>query len=205
MSPRGVLVLAGGVFIVLAALVLLVGILPGDQWMREALLAAAPAPVLFVMRWANQAGSWRVLAPATVALVVFFPAIRRRWWVWVPALILASLLETAMKEVIGRPRPEGPTFGFPSGHATAAAAYFGALIYAAGELRLVARRAVRIGAAGMIVLVALARILLRAHWPSDALGGVALGLACASAAALISASTLRSPAESRSPATPSRD
>ena len=37
----------------------------------------------------------------------------------------------------------------------------------------------------MIVLVAVARVILRAHWPSDALGGIALGLALASAAALL--------------------
>jgi membrane-associated phospholipid phosphatase len=44
------------------------------------------------------------------------------------------------------------------------------------------------GLAGlMIVLVALARVILRAHWPSDALAGVALGLALAAAAGLLAA------------------
>jgi membrane-associated phospholipid phosphatase len=37
----------------------------------------------------------------------------------------------------------------------------------------------------MILLVGLARVLLRAHWPSDVLGGIALGLALASIASLI--------------------
>jgi membrane-associated phospholipid phosphatase len=46
----------------------------------------------------------------------------------------------------------------------------------------------------MIVLVALARVVLRAHWPSDSLGGIALGLALASAAAAIAAAQRR-PAE----------
>jgi membrane-associated phospholipid phosphatase len=37
----------------------------------------------------------------------------------------------------------------------------------------------------MILLVGLARVLLRAHWPSDVLGGIALGLVLASIASLI--------------------
>jgi membrane-associated phospholipid phosphatase len=41
---------------------------------------------------------------------------------------------------------------------------------------------VRIIAIAMIVLVGVARIMLRAHWPSDVVGGFALGLALASAA-----------------------
>jgi membrane-associated phospholipid phosphatase len=45
------------------------------------------------------------------------------------------------------------------------------------------RLAVRVGAVLIVLLVALARIVLRAHWPLDALGGAVLGLALASAAA----------------------
>jgi undecaprenyl-diphosphatase len=75
--------------------------------------------------------------------------------------------------------------GFPSGHATAAAAFFGAVLFLAGSLTPPARTWVRIGAIAGIVLVGMARIILRAHWPSDALGGIALGLALAAAAALL--------------------
>jgi membrane-associated phospholipid phosphatase len=90
-----------------------------------------------------------------------------------------------LKIVIGRARPEDASMGFPSGHATAAAAFFGAVIYLAGSLPTAARILVRIGAALVIVLVALARVVLRAHWPSDAVAGIALGLGFASAAALV--------------------
>jgi len=75
--------------------------------------------------------------------------------------------------------------GFPSGHATAAAAFFGALIYLAAALPPRARVAVRAASVVLIVLVCVARIILRAHWPVDTLAGAALGLALASLASLL--------------------
>ncbi len=75
--------------------------------------------------------------------------------------------------------------GFPSGHATAATAFFGALMYLAASLRPPTRIVVRAGSVLLILLVALARVILRAHWPVDALAGIALGSAFASIAALL--------------------
>src|SRR5260370_41857542 len=68
---------------------------------------------------------------------------------------------------------------------TAATAFFGALIHLAQGLPRPARRLVSVVAVVVIVLVAVARVTLRAHWPTDAAGGIALGAALASAAALI--------------------
>jgi membrane-associated phospholipid phosphatase len=48
---------------------------------------------------------------------------------------------------------------------------------------------VRALAVAMIVLVGLARVILRAHWPSDVVAGIALGLALAAAAGLLAART----------------
>jgi undecaprenyl-diphosphatase len=120
-------------------------------------------------------------------LFAIFDRARRTWWVWVTLMIAAPLAEGALKLVVGRPRPEGAAYGFPSGHATAAAAYAGALLYLSEALAPRPRRAVRLLAVMMIVLVGIARVMLRAHWPSDVIGGFALGLALASVAALIAA------------------
>jgi undecaprenyl-diphosphatase len=94
-------------------------------------------------------------------------------------------METVFKQLVGRPRPEGVALGFPSGHATAAAAFFGAVMLLAGALPPRACAGVRALAAVMIALVGLARVILRAHWPSDVLAGIALGLALAAAAGLL--------------------
>jgi undecaprenyl-diphosphatase len=190
-------------FLALASGVALTGPLPGDAGLRDLILAHASPPLTAVMHWINLAGNWRVLVPAA-PLLLLFPRTRRHWWIWLLVLIVAPSLESLLKPLIGRPRPESPAFGFPSGHATAAAAYLAALAWGAGDLRPLARRALRALAAVLILLVGLARVVLRAHWPSDALGGIALGLACAGAAVLISSSIDRSRAGPASPAPPSR-
>jgi len=191
-------------FLALAGAVRMAGVLPGDEWVRQLVLAHATPAVVALMHWINLVGNWRVLVPAT-PLLLLLPRTRRHWWVWLLVLLAAPSLEYLLKPVIGRLRPESPAFGFPSGHATASAAYLTALAYAAGDLSPLGRRLARAGAAGMMVLVGLARIVLHAHWPSDVLGGIALGLGCAGVAIFISSSTDRSPAGSTSPAPPSRD
>jgi membrane-associated phospholipid phosphatase len=179
----GILIGALALFGALTVAVIAVGTLPGEAAARDAALALVGPQVVAALRVINYAGSWRLLLPATVLLLLAFPRARRRWWVWVGMMLAAPATEGLLKVVVGRARPEDPSMGFPSGHANAAAAFFGAVIYLAGSLPTVPRRLVRVVAIVTIALVALARIVLRAHWPADALAGIALGLAFASAAA----------------------
>jgi undecaprenyl-diphosphatase len=182
-APWVPLASAGG-FLALALAVTTLASVPGDAAVREALLALASPPVLAAMRVINYAGSWQLLLPASLLLLLAFGRARERWYVWVGLMIVAPATEGIVKMLVGRPRPEAASMGFPSGHATAAAAFFGAVFYLAESLRPPARRLVRGAALVIIVLVAAARVMLRAHWPSDALAGIALGLALASGAAL---------------------
>lgn len=183
--PRTVLLVSAACFVLLALAVAVFGTPPGDAAARDALLAIATPPVVATMHVINWAGSWRLLLPATLLLLVAFPHARERWYLWIGLMIAAPATEGILKLVIGRQRPEDASMGFPSGHATAAAAFFGAVIYLAEPLRPPVRRLVRAAAIAVIVLVAAARVMLRAHWPSDALAGIALGTAFASAATLL--------------------
>lgn len=175
----------GLLFVALALAVAWLDTLPFDGPARDTVLALASPPVLAAMRIVNYAGAWQVLLPGTVLLFVVFPRARASWWVWLVLMVAAPLAEWSLKLVVGRTRPEGLALGFPSGHVTAAAAFFGAVLYLAGTLTGRGRWLLRALALGAIVAVAIARIMLRAHWPSDALAGIALGLALASAAALV--------------------
>ncbi|MGH7308260.1 MAG: phosphatase PAP2 family protein, partial [Candidatus Rokuibacteriota bacterium] len=184
-SPLIVLLLAISVFIALSAAVMAAA-LPGEAEVRQALLSLASPSVIAALEIVNFAGDWRLLIPAALVLFLAFPTARARWGVWVGLMIATPLVESAAKFLVGRTRPEELSLGFPSGHVSAAAAFFGAVGYLAATLPSPgARLAVRTGAVAVVVLVAVARVLLRAHWPSDAVGGALLGLALASAAALV--------------------
>lgn len=187
LHPRGVLAVAAACLVALTAAVVTLGAFPADAAVREALLALATPGMVDAMRVINRAGDWRVLLPGTLALFVVFRRARERWWVWAALMVAAPIVEGLLKYLVGRPRPENVSLGFPSGHATAAAAFFGAVMILAGALPPRACAWVRTTAAVMIVLVGLARVILRAHWPSDVLAGIALGLALAAAAGLLAA------------------
>ena len=185
LHPRSVLVVAGACFVALAASAMLLGAVPADAALREAILRLASRRMVDAMRVVNRAGDWRALAPGLVLLLVVFAEARRQWWLWSALMVSAPIMEWTLKHVVARTRPEDLSFGFPSGHSTAAAAFYGAVIFLADSLPPRLCRVVRILAVVMIALVGFARVLLRAHWPSDVLGGIALGLALASIAGLI--------------------
>jgi membrane-associated phospholipid phosphatase len=185
LHPRSLTVVLAAFFAALAGAVILIGVLPADVTVRETLLGWASPAVVALMRLVNYGGDWRVLLPGTLLLLLLFRRARERWWLWIGLMLAAPASEGLLKLTIGRARPEDVSSGFPSGHATAAAAFFGAVLYLAGALPPAARRLVRALAISAIVLVGLARVILRAHWPSDVLGGITLGLALASTTALL--------------------
>jgi undecaprenyl-diphosphatase len=187
LGSRGLLAVAAACFVAVTAAVATLGVFPPDDTVREAVLSLATPAVVDVMRVANAAGDWRLLLPGTLALFVVFRRARERWWVWAALMAAAPIMEWTVKQLVGRPRPENTSLGFPSGHATAAAAFFGAVILLAEALPPRACAWVRGLAVAAIVLVGLARVVLRAHWPSDVVAGIALGLALAAGAGLLAA------------------
>ena len=194
LRPRSVLTVAAACFVALTAAVIVLGALPADAAVRQALLGLATPGVVRVMHAINRAGEWRVLLPGMVLLFVFFRRARAQWWLWISVMALAPIMEWAVKHLIRRPRPEDVSLGFPSGHSTAAAAFFGIVMLMAGSLPPRACAWVRVLALVMITLVGMARVILRAHWPSDVLAVIALGLALAAAAGSIATREPTAPA-----------
>lgn len=182
---RAVCLFTLGAFLGLSAMVYAFGLLPGDVDLHREIIEQRGTPAHAVARWLNYGGKWEFLAPAMLLLLAASRAARRRWWLWCGLLPLSGAIEQLAKFLVGRPRPRGFNWGFPSGHVTAAATFAVLLVYLLSRERVspAARAPLLVLAVLLVGSVGFARIILNAHWPSDVLGGVLLGAGCAAAGA----------------------
>jgi undecaprenyl-diphosphatase len=126
-----------------------------------------------------------VLALAAVALLIAIG--RRDLAVFVGLAGALRATGPIMKDLANSPRPTAESvaileqadgLGYPSGHALGAALLYGALAIAAAESlsNKTLARGVQVAALLMIVLIALSRVRLGVHWPSDVVGGLLIGM-----------------------------
>ena len=112
---------------------------------------------------------------------------------WV-AMIGSGILSSSLKAFFDRPRPDVfpwkvPYAGeasFPSGHSMTAMVGYATLAYLIARLEpsKTLRRMTFAVAAMVIVAIGLSRMYVGVHWPSDVLGGFAMGLAWAALCAM---------------------
>ena len=132
-------------------------------------------------------GDFRFLTPATlfISAILMWKHRRVSGLLYASAVVGGFLLETLMKITLRRNRPDlwpalvtEKTFSFPSGHATMSTLFFGGAV--AVVFHLTKRRAYRVAAVVVasigIFLVAFSRVYLGAHWTTDVLAGILLGL-----------------------------
>lgn len=142
-------------------------------------------PIVFSMEVINaSAGIWQVLIGA-IAVVALFVIDRRAGWLMLIGSI-SSGLDNLIKLVISRQRPPAdlvhilsPTTGYsyPSGHAVFFTwMSFMIALSIAPKIRRSLRPLLWMVAAIVIVLTCIARVWAGAHWPSDVIGGVLLGI-----------------------------
>lgn len=148
-------------------------------------MAARPA-LVDVVGMVTDVGSETAVRVFT-GVVVVVALLARRYRVAMYLLVcwlIEYVVENGLKHVIGRPRPVVPaefvhatTGSYPSGHATAITVL--AVSVAVVLVGLVDRRwwrwLVMVGAAVVIVAVAVSRVLLGVHYPADVVGAMLLG------------------------------
>jgi membrane protein DedA with SNARE-associated domain len=140
---------------------------------------------------------WVTLAVALAAAIALSA---RRMWPEVCVLVFATAIVhmgvPLLKELLDRPRPEGPLTSFagdswPSGHAAYAIVYPAlALLYAVrGKARALSGTTVVVIAAVLAAAIGLSRVYLRVHYLSDVNSGAAFAVAvfalCAAVALLV--------------------
>ena len=158
---------------------------PVDEAILQFLHENVSGPFVAFFEALTLTGSSRVLAPIAAAGTVALVAARRRF----EALLLAAssivggVLIYAIKWLVQRERPQlwetASYWGtsFPSGHTLAVAAFATAAALCVARIRPALGPAAMAIAAGWVVLVALSRLVLGAHWPTDVLVAACIGAA----------------------------
>ena len=101
-------------FVSLTAVIWVFGTVTLDQQAFETIIELATPGVVRVMKVVNYAGEKLVLIPAMVVLYVVFRRARRQWWIWAALMVAARIAERLVKLAVGRARPMGEGFAFPS-------------------------------------------------------------------------------------------
>jgi membrane-associated phospholipid phosphatase len=165
------------------------GLLYLAGWDRPGFLALDHAAARYLP--AALPSSLTLLGNGLAATALLAPCLRRAPSVLVAALYAApvgAVFSRVGKWLAERPRPaavldaaqidvQGPWLSghnsFPSGHSLTI--FLAATVLVLGAESVRARPLAVLGVLGLAVLVAASRVMVGAHWPSDTLGGAALG------------------------------
>lgn len=174
-------------------------VIPFDQ----PLLDAAGGLGQYMVAWRDLSDSANIpLIVIGVAIVAFLLFTRQRAEAFVVVAVLAAVTagSEAVKLAVARPRPPGFTndaagvvYSFPSGHVLEAVTIYGiiAVLLWRSSLPTVVRVIVPILFSVLIAFVAIARVAVGAHFPSDVLAGFLGGIGCLALFAMVTGMVAR--------------
>ncbi len=157
-----------------------------NLWMR-AHVTTTGLRVFELITYIGAPGMWVVTTLVAVWLLWRREAFL--FWAWIAGNVGGELLQSLLKSIVHRDRPEhaalyyyGQSYSFPSGHAMSATICGLLFVVCVGRSRgWHGARRVRfhMAAATLILAIGFSRIYLGVHYPSDVLGGIAIGTAWA--------------------------
>jgi undecaprenyl-diphosphatase len=160
------------------------GVPVGPRWLQE------------TARDITALGGFTVLTLVVVMGAALLVLHRRRFQaaVLVGAVLAGQGLAQVTKQLVGRDRPDLVphldqvySSSFPSGHSALSPIVYFTLagILAAGEPNRAAKTLMVGAAAALVLAIGVSRVYLGVHWPTDVLGGWAMGAAVALLATLV--------------------
>ncbi|WP_158266515.1 phosphatase PAP2 family protein [Allosphingosinicella deserti] len=182
LSPPAVWMPLGALVLLFIAMLLVGG--PGSELDRGILIAAQHAELVPAARMLTTVGGWAVVIPITLlgAAWLLYRRHRRQALLLCGLLLSERALVEAFKELFDRARPDPHghlvvvnSMAFPSGHAANAMTLglgFALLVVPAAR-----RTSAVLAALVFAAAIGLSRPILGVHWPSDVIGGWALGAA----------------------------
>jgi undecaprenyl-diphosphatase len=158
-----------------------------DQEVRQAVIAYRSPARTEAMLAVTETGDKSLLLLATPAVALTLWAVKRHVsaLLFVGSVVGGFGVSSLLKIAIARARPDQwaaivkeTTYSFPSGHTTMATVFFGGL--AAIVFHLTKKPLYRVlavaGAGAVVIDVAISRVYLGAHWPTDTVAGMLTGL-----------------------------
>jgi undecaprenyl-diphosphatase len=166
-----------------------------DLALVRALAGDRTSPLTALAHGASWVGRGAVLVPCAVAIALG-ALLRRRpapGLAPIVGVLGAIIIQTVDKALVARPRPPVHELehvsgtSFPSGHATDATAFFLALaiVLIAGSPPRWARIVTALAALVIIAAVAMSRVYLGVHYPTDVVAGILLGAAWGMVSAVV--------------------
>lgn len=153
------------------------------EWMQDVLEMRGPGWEAISRVFDFLGGGWFAVWLVPIALAVLFLVARRPWGALVVVVVsaLSAGLVQVLKALFGRARPADILLdldngAYPSGHVANAATLAVLLALVLG------RWWIAVAGAAYVVLMALSRTYLGAHWVTDTVGGALLGASVALAA-----------------------
>jgi undecaprenyl-diphosphatase len=156
---------------------------PVDELVLQFIHKNVPLSLIGFFEVATLTGSVAVLLPLSIALVVALLFAGRRFEALLLAISVISggIVVYVLKAVVGRTRPalwEAEWYwgsSFPSGHTLVVAAFAAAAAIGATRIWPASRIFAMLIAAVWVSAVAISRLVLGAHWPTDVLTAACIG------------------------------